>query len=262
MQATTTPALYDATVTHDRREGVRNRFRNGTFNWLVDLDALPELPVPLRPLARFDARDHLGDPQRSIRANVDAFLADAGIELAGGRVLMLANARTFGYAFNPISVFWCHHAGGELAAVIAEVHNTYGDRHAYLLRPDEHGRDTADKQMYVSPFHDVSGRYRIRVPEPGEKLEVSVVLEREGHPPFYAGITGRRLPVTPRKVLGLSLRYPWPSLRVSALIYWQGIKLWARGLKVVDRPKHPPQPGVQAPYGAHRDSNEHAGAST
>jgi DUF1365 family protein len=253
------PALYDATVVHVRREGVRNRFRYGTFCWLVDLDAPPRLPAVLRPLARFEARDHLGDPQASIRANVDAFLAARGVDLAGGRVLMLANARTLGYCFNPISVFWCYRPDGALAAVIAEVHNTYGDRHAYLLRPDERGRDEADKALYVSPFHDVSGRYRIHVPEPAERMDVQIVYEREGHPPFYAGITGHRLAATPAKLLALSLRYPWAPLRVSALIYWQGIKLWAQGLKVVDRPKHPPQPGVQPPYDEHRETRK-AGA--
>jgi DUF1365 family protein len=256
------PALYDATVTHVRREGVASRFRHGTFCWLVDLDALPALPRVLRPLARFEARDHLGDPKASIRTNVEAFCAERGVELSGGRVLMLANARSLGYCFNPISLFWCHDADGALAAVIAEVHNTYGDRHAYLLRPDEDDRDEVDKQMYVSPFHDVSGRYRIRAPQPGDKLGVSVVLERDGHPPFSAGITGRRLPVTPGSLLALSLRYPWAPLRVSALIRAQAIKLWARGLKVQERPEHPPQTGVQpSSYDAHRDSDEHAGAS-
>ena len=80
--------------------------------------------------------DHLGDPALDLRANVDAFLALHGVDLAGGRVLMLTNARSFGYVFNPLTVFWCYDRRGELVAVVAEVHNTYGDRHCYLLRPD------------------------------------------------------------------------------------------------------------------------------
>ena len=105
------------------------------------------LPRPLRWLARFDARDHLGDPAASIRANVDAYLATEGVDLEGGRVLMLATPRSFGYAFNPLTVFWCHDRTGALECVVAEVHNTYGERHCYLLRPDADGHAGADKAL-------------------------------------------------------------------------------------------------------------------
>ena len=123
-----------------RTTPVRNAFRYRSYQWLVDLDALPPLPVLLRPFARFDARDHLGDPGRSLRENVDSYLADNGIDLRGGRIRMLANARVLGYVFNPLTVFWCHAPDGSLRCVIAEVHNTYGERHRYLLLTDERGR--------------------------------------------------------------------------------------------------------------------------
>ena len=83
---------------------------------------------------------------------------------------MAANARAFGNGFNPISVFWCFDDAGALAGVIVEVHNTYGDRHAYLVHPDEQGRATTDKAMYVSPFHGTDGSYEIAVPVPGDRL--------------------------------------------------------------------------------------------
>ena len=144
-----TPVLYDAVVGHTRRPvpgggPVANAFSYRVHMWLVDLDRLPTLPRGLGWLARFEARDHLGSPQRSLRANVDAFLSVHDIDLTGGRVLMLANARVAGYVFNPISVHWCYRASGELACIVAEVHNTYGERHAYLLRPDPAGRAEAD----------------------------------------------------------------------------------------------------------------------
>ena len=97
-----------------------------------------------------------------MRANVEAFLAQHGVDLAGGRVLMAANPRSLGYCFNPISVFWCFDAAGAQAGVVVEVHNTYGDRHAYLVHPDEQGRARTDKAMYVSPFHGVDGSLRDR----------------------------------------------------------------------------------------------------
>jgi DUF1365 family protein len=220
---TTTPALYDVAIRHTRSAPVRNAFRYRSFCWLIDLDVPPALPRLLRPLARFDERDHL---------DVRAQLAEAG--LTADRILMLANARVLGYVFNPITVFWCYRAD-DLVAVVAEVHNTYGGRHAYVLRPDELGHAEVDKQLYVSPFYPVDGRYDIHVPEPGERLSVAVTLRRAGNATFVATMTGDRRPATLRGLLPLWLRYPWAPLRVSALIRWQGIRLWRRGLKVVPR---------------------------
>ena len=128
---------------------------------------------------RFEARDHLGDPDSTLKANVENFLAVNGVETDGGRIVMAANARALGHCFNPISVFWCHRRSGELAGVVVEVHNTYGDRHAYLVHPDEQGRARTPKQMYVSPFHGTDGHYEIAVPLPGEKLHVSVTLHSD-----------------------------------------------------------------------------------
>src|SRR6185312_640447 len=123
------PARYRTRITHGRTERVGYGFAYGHPMWLVDLDAVPVLPRGLRILGSFDAVDHLGDAASSLRANVDTFLGLHGLDVAGGQVLMLANARSFGYAFNPLSVFWCYDRGGALVAVVAEVHNTYGERH-------------------------------------------------------------------------------------------------------------------------------------
>ena len=127
------------------------------------------LPRPLRPFARFEARDHLGDTGRPIADNARAVLAEHG--LAADRILLLTCPRVAGHVFNPLSVFYCFARtpdGAEaVVAVIAEVHNTYGGRHVYLLRPDDAGRDTVDKVFYVSPFLPMGGSYLMRTPVPG-----------------------------------------------------------------------------------------------
>lgn len=237
--AVRTPALYDAVVGHVRRpvhgSAVGNAFSYRVYLWLVDLDHLPVLPRGLRWLARFDARDHVGSPEGSLRANLDEFLAGHGIDLAGGRILMLANARVAGHVFNPISVHWCFRATGELACIVAEVHNTYGGRHAYLLRPDASGRVETDKVFYVSPFLTVDGRYLMRFSPPGEQLSVTMALRQEGATPFTATLRGTPRPATLSTVLLASLRRPLMPLRVSALIRWQGVRLWLRRLPVVRR---------------------------
>ncbi len=232
-------ALYECVVRHTRTEPVRNDFTYRTYQWLVDLDAMPRWPWPLRPLADFRAADHVGDPGASIRRNVDAFLATRGIDLHGGKVLMLANARVFGYVFNPLSVFWCHDRDGGLVCVIAEVHNTYGQRHCYLIATDEHGRAGAAKAFYVSPFYEVEGgSYRMSLPEPDERLAVSIRLDLPGRAPFVASLRGRRHRGTSANLLRTALRYPLATLVVSARIRWQGIRLYLRGVPVVPRPKH------------------------
>jgi uncharacterized protein len=237
----TTPAtrIYATSISHARSEPVGHRFRHRSHTWLVDLDDLPALGL-LGPLARFEARDHLGSPDRTLRENLDSFLATEGIDLHGGRVLMLAMPRVLGTVFNPISVFWCHdgRADGGLECVVVEVHNTYGDRHAYLVHPDAEGHAVVDKALYVSPFNDVSGRYRLTVPQPGKWVRVQVVLERPGRPPFVAGLKGRALPVTRRSVLRLALTQPLEPLAVSVRIRWHGIRLWLRRLPVQPRPAH------------------------
>ena len=120
------PRLYRTRVAHGRTERVRHGFAYRHATWLVDLDDVPTLPRALRWLARFDARDHLGDPDASLRGNLDAYLDAEGVPLGGGRVLMLSTPRSLGHAFNPLSVFWCYDRNGALTCVVAEVHNTYG----------------------------------------------------------------------------------------------------------------------------------------
>jgi DUF1365 family protein len=241
----TLPALYDCQIRHVRTAPLTSAFTYRSYSWLVDLDHLPRLPRWLRPLASFRAADHLGDPARSIRENVEAFLGGNDVDLAGGRITMLASARVLGYVFNPLSVYWCHAADGSLACVLAEVHNTYGQRHCYLLRTDERGRAETDKAFYVSPFNPVDGRYQMSLPEPGSRLALTITLHRPEGPPFVASVRGIRREATTAELLRVTARHPWPTLSTTARIHAQGIRLWARGLPVIARPAHQPQEGVQ-----------------
>ncbi|WDZ92989.1 DUF1365 domain-containing protein [Nocardiopsis sp. HUAS JQ3] len=265
MTPSPAPALYEATVRHVRSEPVCNAFAYGTYYWLVDLDDPPRLRWPLRALAGFRAKDHAVDGAhasadtgapadtrapavartarrdradgwaRELRADIDALLAEHGVDLDGGRVLMLAHARVLGHVFNPLTVYWCHHRDGRLSRVVAEVHNTYGQRHRYVLDVDGRGRAEADKAMYVSPFNAVDGRYRLSLPEPGERLALTVALHRDGRPPFTASVHGLRRPATAASLLRRALRHPLAPLVDALRIRRQGIGLYLRGLPVQPR---------------------------
>jgi cyclopropane fatty-acyl-phospholipid synthase-like methyltransferase/DUF1365 family protein len=231
------PAVYDVDIRHARAEPVRHDLRHRSRLWFVDLDDLPR-----SRWLRFEARDHVGDPAATLRANLDAYLGEQGIDLAGGRITMLTQPRSLGYVFNPLTLYWCHGADGELMSVVAEVHNTYGERHRYLLRTDDAGRAETVKEFYVSPFFPVDGSYRMSVPEPGDRLAVTITLHRPGARPFTASVRGARRSATRRALVAAALVQPLAGRRVRALITWHGVRLWRKGLTVQPRPSTPVGP--------------------
>jgi cyclopropane fatty-acyl-phospholipid synthase-like methyltransferase/DUF1365 family protein len=224
--------LYEVDVAHHRQTPVVHHMRQRTYLWYVDVDHLPRVVG----LARFDPSDHIGDSDRSIRANIDAFLAEHGVHLRGGTITMLTQARTFGYVFNPLTLFWCHDESGVVRCVIAEVHNTYGERHAYLLHPDDSGATEVEKAFYVSPFYPVDGYYRMSVPEPGDRLAITVTLHRPDGRPFATSVRGVVRSASPPSLLRLAVRYPFSTLRVRLSITRHGIALFLKGLPVMARP--------------------------
>jgi hypothetical protein len=119
--------------------------------------------------------------------------------------------------------------------VVAEVHNTYHQRHCYLLRPDELGRASTDKALYVSPFLGMDGQYLMRLPAPAARLTVTVVLRQGDHTPLTATLRGTRRPGGAGTLLRMVLRRPLMPQRVAALIRWHGIALWLRRVPVVPR---------------------------
>ena len=239
------PALVVGQVTHRRPGPVRHAFRHRVYQWLVDLDSLPRQPWPLRAFAHFSSADHLGDPGLPIKRNIENYLALGGIGLGdGGRVLMLAGARVLGHVFDPLSVFWCYDRDGLLACVVAEVHNTYGERHAYLLRPDAAGVAVTGKHFYVSPYFDVSGTYELRFTLRPDLVATTVTLRHHDAVAFSAAFRGRPEPATRVAVGRRLIRQPFMPQRVSSLIRVHGIWLWLRGLPVRAHPHHIRQEGV------------------
>jgi uncharacterized protein len=243
--------LYEGQVVHERRTPVRNLFRYGVYMWHVDLDELPEIDSRLwafgadrRGVTTIRSRDHLGDPRRPIRANLDAYLRLHGVDLEGGPVTLLTNARVLGYVFNPLSVFYCHGPDGEPRCVVAEVHNTHGERHCYLLHPGERGRAEADKAFYVSPFLTVDGRYRMTFAPPGDRLAIQMALDQDGERVFSASLTGRRLPLTNHTLGRMLVRYPLMTAKVTTLIHLQGLRLHRRGLAHIRHRRRAPQERV------------------
>ena len=236
----TVSALYRTRITHLRRAPVHHYFEQRGYSWYVDLDDLPQLPRWLRPFARFEARDHFSTPapegvEDTLRHRVDEFLAEHDIDVQGGTVTALLQARVLGYVFNPISIYWCHDSQGVLRHVVAEVHNTYGGRHAYLLPPTGDTPAVVKKKLYVSPFNEVDGYYLVRAPLPDAEVDVTISLHREDKPAFVATLQGDRRKAGIGQILRLQLMAPMAPLMGAMWIRIQGITLWLRRVPVVPR---------------------------
>lgn len=239
------PALVEGTVAHTRRTPLRHRFTHRVYQWLVDVDDLPRMRWPWRAFSTFRAADHIGDPDATIHHNIERFCAAQGVDIGDHRLLMLANARVLGHTFDPLSVFWAIAPDGSLTCIVAEVHNTYGERHAYLLRPDDAGRAGVDKDFYVSPFFTVEGRYDLQFVLTPDKVSSSIILRQGGEAVFSATFRGVPRPATRRRLGKVLVKMPLMTHRTSLLIRIHGAWLWIRRLPVVPRPTHAPQEGTQ-----------------
>lgn len=235
---------------HRRRVAPLYRFVYRIFYLLLDLDRLDELHRGLRffsynrwNLLSFFDRDHAVAPG-GLRAWVDGVLGGHGIDLAGGRVRLLCLPRVLGFVFNPISIFYCEHRDGSLRAIIAEVRNTFGERHCYLLASggaplSYEGPYEKEKSFHVSPLMGLEGRYRFQFTEPGATSRVLIQEFRDGVPILDASLAGERKPLTDGNILRQVLAMPVMTLKVVVAIHWQALKIWLRGAKFHKKPAPP-----------------------
>ena len=243
-------AIYDGTVRHRRHTPVEHSFTYRHAMVLLDLDELPQVldRYPLysashRAPARFRREDYLGDPTRPLADCVRDLVEERTGNRPGGPVRLLTTLRTFGHSFNPVSFFYCHTAASErVEAVVAQVTNTpWGETHSYVLsRAGEHAvmRDTMDKVFHVSPFIGMENHYEWRVTEPNGQLLVHIDERDEaGDRVFDATLSLRRQELTGGRLARLLLRFPVVSVRVLALIYWNGLRLKLKGAPYFRHPE-------------------------
>ena len=249
-------ALYTGSVIHRRLRPRLHRLRYRLFWLLLDLDEIDGLASRLRLFSRnrfnlfsFHDRD-LGDGDRAVLADtVRRRLDAAGLAGAGERISVLTMPRILGYAFNPISIFFCRDGGDHLRAIVYEVHNTFGERHSYVLPaegdgPVSHG--TA-KTFHVSPFLGMDMRYAFRVQPPGARVSVAIRGEDDAGPLIVAALAGERRPLSDGMLLRMLATYPLMTLKVTAGIHWHALRMLVRGFRVHRHPGRR-QPFPPSPY--------------
>ena len=230
-------AIYDGWVMHRRLAPRHHAFRYRVFALLIDLDELESLSRlwlfawNRTGIVSFHDRDH-GDGG-DLRGWLDAKLAGAGI-VADGAKRALCYPRLFGYVFNPLSVWFCHRSDGQLAATIYEVHNTHGERHAYVLRADKNDatiRQHCAKDFYVSPFLSMDCSYNFTIRPPGENVMIAINEEEAGKPILTATFTGERIPLSDASLASMMLRHPLMTLKVFAAIHFEALRLMWKGVQ-------------------------------
>lgn len=236
-----------ARVTHARRGAIRHAFAHGVDYLLLDPEAARGSALFARNrfgLLSVHDRDHGGPRGRGDGAAwARRVFGNAGLDCgAGVTVALLTQPRHLGYWFTPVA-FWLALRGDDLLAVIAEVNNTYGDRHSYLCHlpgfaPIGAGTGiAAAKAFYVSPFQDIAGDYRFRFDLSPGRIGIRIV-QADGAEGVVATMDGVLAPLTARRSLAAALRRPGGALRVVALIYWHALRLKLKGARF--RPHTPP----------------------
>lgn len=250
-------AIIHGEVAHRRTRPARNAFRYPAFCLRIPLAQVGELAsrgvaCNARGWLAFHERDHGPRDGSPLAPWIAALLAREGIA-ADGEVVLYAFPRMLGYVFNPVSFWVCHDCGGNVAAVLAEVNNTFGERHLYLLahpdgRPLESGATLAARKVFhVSPFCGVRGHYRFRFnfgggrwlaridyydgDDGGDEATPGVLLE--------TWISGDPAPLDRAAVRGLLWRYRWFTFGVIARIHWQALQLWAKRVPHFAKPAPP-----------------------
>lgn len=253
-------ALYAGHVHHRRFGATPHALRYRMTMALLDLDELDALAARLRLFSRnranlfsFRDGDHLpadAPAGASLRGLAEGHLAAAGLAPDGGAIRLLSLPRILGYAFNPLSVWFCHRRDGRLAAILYEVRNTFRQRHTYVIPVDAGEgpvRQSCDKVFYVSPFLDMDLRYAFRVEPPGERVAVAVDVTRGGERVLAASFAGARRPLADAALLRTFLGHPLLSFAVPLGIHWEALKLWAKGVGLHARPAPPERPATIVP---------------
>ena len=249
----TDPSVVRARVSHARRVPEANRFSYAMNCLLLDETALAgNAAVRLfsygRPnIMSLHPEDHGVAGCKGIEG-VRALARERGVK-GVDRVLLLTQPRCWGYVFNPVSFWLMTGSAGNLRAVLAEVHNTWGDRHGYLCARDT-GEDiggdcwtTSRKRLHVSPFFDVAGEYRFRFLLAESRVSVRIRYDDGRGGGLETAITGERRPFTDREIARALLSRPFGAARTTAMIHWQALQLWRKGVPVRRRP-NPPEGGI------------------
>ena len=258
-------ALFTGQVMHQRLRPRRHRLNYRIYMLLLDLDEIENCDSRLRLFSRnrrnlfaFYDGDHGNKSGTPLRAQIEQHLADVGTPVVGGAIRLLTMPRVLGFAFNPISVFFCYQPGGEMAAILYEVNNTFGQRHTYLLpvgtNPGRVIRQAVAKNLHVSPFMGMDMDYAFRVLPPADALAIGITGSDGDGALITAVLTARRQPLSDAALLRAFFGMPLLTFKVVGGILWEALKLWLKRIPVWHVPPAPASPITNSTSAARRQN--------
>lgn len=237
-------SLYRCHVMHHRLQPREHRFRYNIFMFYLDLDELTDLSGRLTLFSHnranwfsFRDRDHLRFPvsdgrQKNLKQHVLDYLESFGIDLKEGKVMLLTNVTTLGYAFNPISFYLCFDNHGVPVCSVAEVSNTHGEMKLFLLDQKSFTgqmfRKMVPKLFYVSPFAELSSSFDFIFRIPDDTLHMRVDDYEDNKRFLLSSLTGRRRKLNDMNLMWYGFRFPLVTLRIILLIHWQALILFLK----------------------------------
>ena len=243
-------ALYRGKVMHQRLRPKAHQLNYRVFWLLLDLAEIDGLGRRLRLFSRnrfnllsFYDKDYGDGSGQALRPQIETWLKRAGVDIGDGPVRLLTMPRVLGYVFNPISLYYCHHKDGRLAAMVYEVTSTFGVRHAYVIPVPEDDqaagliRQGAAKALYVSPFMGMEMDYEFRGRAPAQGLDMTISGVDADGLLITAAMSAERRPLEDRDLLSAALALPMMTLKVMAAIHWEASKLWLKGVRLTRQPE-------------------------
>ena len=224
-------------VRHHRHARASHGFAYRAFYLRVPIHNLAQITINSRlfgldrsGLIGFAQTDH-GDGKTPLADWINQILAQHGLQ-ADGKIWLHCFARVLGYQFKPVSFWFCHAKNGDLIAVLAEVNNTFGEKHLYLLsdiQPLQFGQTLhAKKAFHVSPFFEVKGNYAFRFLNQAQRSVARIDYSMDGAIALNTSMSGNHIAVSTASTIKALFQYPIFSLAVVARIHWHAIQLWVR----------------------------------
>lgn len=243
-------SLYKSTVMHRRYFPQTYKFNYKVFSFLIDIDRVKEKNKPgLISFNRFNlfsirTKDHGARDGTSWRMWIDSLLDKENLSQAKAHIKLLCFPRILGYAFNPISLWYCYGDDQKLYAIICEVSNTFGEHHHYLLQNNgqPYGEEILaekKKNFHVSPFINMHAQYRFKFNQPDDELKIIINEYQDQELMLTATQIGKKIPLTNKNLLKQFFSLPLMTMKIMLMIHWQALKIWMRGGQYHKKPSAP-----------------------
>lgn len=242
--------LYETEIMHHRLAPKEHRFSYKFFSFYLDLDEIDEIARKVLFLSRnkmnvysFYDIDHLIKGQRSIKDNILSYLRDHGIDLQGGRIMLLTYLRTFGYVFNPVSLYYCFDKDNKPLCVVPEIGNTFGELKLFFIGTEDLNgskfKDSQEKFYYISPFTQLDDTLDFRLTIPSDRLNICIDTSKNGKKIILTSMIGEKKKLTNGNLLWMSIKFPLITLKVITLIHWHAFMLWLKKIPHEEKTNNP-----------------------